>query len=110
MPRNFDQQRAQLAQGVGNGNVNKEAFPAISHTKQINNKNKMHSRTQDDYEVNDAEKGAKENAAYEIDAEKKAEPKENGSAETKEQKWVSNYVPYGDYPKGNVVYVKEVRY
>ena len=70
----------------------------------------MHSRTQDDYEVNDAEKGAKENAAYEIDAEKKAEPKENGSAETKEQKWVSNYVPYGDYPKGNVVYVKEVRY
>jgi len=69
-----------------------------------------------DYNVNTVEKGGNENRAYEIEAERKvsaapesndkAEDKSNKTAET-EQKWVSNYVPYGDYPKGNIVYVKE---
>merc|ERR1712150_399718 len=69
------------------------------------------------YNVNSVEKGGNENRAYEIEAERKvsaapesndkAEDKSNKTAET-EQKWVSNYVPYGDYPKGNIVYVKEV--
>jgi len=69
-----------------------------------------------DYNVNTVEKGGNENRAYEIEAERKVsaapesndkvEDKSNKTAET-EQKWVSNYVPYGDYPKGNIVYVKE---
>ena len=74
-------------------------------------------RIASDYNVNTVEKGGNENRAYEIEAERKvsaapesndkAEDKSNKTAET-EQKWVSNYVPYGDYPKGNIVYVKEV--
>ena len=67
--------------------------------------------------MNAVEKGGNENRAYEIEAEKKvsAAPESNDKTEDKskqtaenEQKWVSNYVPYGDYPKGNIVYVKEV--
>jgi len=70
------------------------------------------------YNVNAVEKGGNENRAYEIEAERKvnqtapesndktAEDKSKQTAEN-EQKWVSNYVPYGDYPKGNIVYVKE---
>lgn len=72
--------------------------------------------TKDNYEVNDAEKG-KENTAY----DNESEPKKNGEtpaqqnqgqngstpAASGDEKWVSNYVPFGDYPKGNIVYVKE---
>jgi hypothetical protein len=79
---------------------------------------KLIFRNKDDYDVNnegkgDAEKG-RENKAFDNEAEaaKKAAAAttstvaQNGSQS--DQKWVSNYVPYGDYPKGNVVYVKEV--
>jgi len=73
--------------------------------------------TQDNYDVNnDAEKG-KENKAYDNEAEaKKGESASNGQqsqqngstpAANGDEKWVSNYVPFGDYPKGNIVYVKE---
>ena len=72
--------------------------------------------SQDNYEVNDAEKGGKENTAFdnESDTTKKdqSQQQQNGTttANGKEQdeKWVQNYVPFGDYPKGNIVYVKEV--
>jgi len=73
----------------------------------------------DNYRVNNIERGTtggKENKAYEIDAEKKTnnqtdaqDPSKTNGAPGTDQKWVSNYVPYGDYPKGNIVYVKEVR-
>ena len=66
--------------------------------------------------MNDAEKGGKENTAFdnESDTTKKdqSQQQQNGTttANGKEQdeKWVQNYVPFGDYPKGNIVYVKEV--
>jgi len=71
----------------------------------------------DNYRVNNIERGTtggKENKAYEIDAEKKTnnqtdaqDPSKTNGAPGTDQKWVSNYVPYGDYPKGNIVYVKE---
>ena len=67
--------------------------------------------------MNAVEKGGNENRAYEIEAEKKVSAAQESNDKTEEkskqtaeneQKWVSNYVPYGDYPKGNIVYVKEV--
>jgi len=73
----------------------------------------------DNYEVNkDAEKG-KENTAFDhADDSKKngveSQPsqQQNGTTaletDTGDEKWGSNYVPFGDYPaKGNIVYVKE---
>ncbi len=62
-------------------------------------------------EAKDAEKGGRDNKAYNSDETKKSAAV-NGAASTSggDQKWVNNYVPYGDYPKGNVVYVKEVRW
>jgi len=68
----------------------------------------------DNYEVNDAEKGGKENTAFdnESDTNKKdqTQQQQNGTPATgkEDEKWVQNYVPFGDYPKGNIVYVKEV--
>jgi len=71
----------------------------------------------DNYRVNNVERGVaggKENKAYENEAEKKTnnqtdaqDPSKTNGAPGTDQKWVSNYVPYGDYPKGNIVYVKE---
>ena len=67
----------------------------------------------------DAEKG-KENTAFDhADDSKKngveSQPsqQQNGTTaletDTGDEKWGSNYVPFGDYPaKGNIVYVKEV--
>ena len=83
----------------------------------IINNHLLHPSIASNYNVNAVEKGGNENRAYEIEAEKKvsAAPESNDKTEDKskqtaenEQKWVSNYVPYGDYPKGNIVYVKEV--
>jgi len=75
--------------------------------------------TQDNYEVNkDAEKG-KENTAFDKEESKRngtekaqQSQQQNGSATTQQtdtgvKNWESNYVPFGDYPKGNIVYVKE---
>jgi len=83
----------------------------------------LNKGAKDNYEVNDAEKG-KENVAYDTTAE--TETKKNGELQSQpgqppagqeqngttpnasgDEKWVSNYVPFGDYPKGNIVYVKE---
>merc|ERR1711997_92785 len=71
----------------------------------------------DNYEVNDAEKG-KENNAFD-DETKKTEgsgpsgtqqsSQQNGSSAQSnggDEKWMNNYVPFNDYPKGNIVYVK----
>ena len=64
--------------------------------------------------MNDAEKGGKENTAFdnESDTNKKdqTQQQQNGTPATgkEDEKWVQNYVPFGDYPKGNIVYVKEV--
>jgi len=73
----------------------------------------------DNYEVNkDSEKG-KENTAFDhADDSKKngveSQPsqQQNGTSaletDNGDEKWGSNYVPFGDYPaKGNIVYVKE---
>lgn len=71
----------------------------------------------DNYEVNkDAEKG-QENTAFDGENSKKnggenqQSQQQNGSSTqqtgTGDEKWMSNYVPFGDYPKGNIVYVKE---
>merc|ERR1711878_41607 len=69
------------------------------------------SKSQDNYEVNkDAEKG-KENTAFDGEESKRngtENQQQNGSsssqqAGTGDEKWVSNYVPFGDYPKGNTV-------
>ena len=88
--------------------------------QKINRKFKLvFFRSKDNYEVNDAEKGGKENTAFdnESDTTKKeqSQQQQNGSTTTtangkdgQDEKWVQNYVPFGDYPKGNIVYVKEV--
>merc|ERR1711920_647457 len=65
----------------------------------------------DNYEVNDAEKG-KENNAFD-DETKKTESggpsgtQQNGSSAQSngggDEKWMNNYVPFNDYPKGNIV-------
>jgi len=69
----------------------------------------------DNYDVNkDTEKG-QENTAFDGDNSRKnggeSSQQQNGSAAQQagsgDEKWVSNYVPFGDYPKGNIVYVKE---
>ena len=70
----------------------------------------------DNYDVNkDTEKG-QENTAFDGDNSRKnggeSSQQQNGSTQpgaSGDEKWVSNYVPFGDYPKGNIVYVKEVR-
>ncbi len=76
----------------------------------------VHFRSQKEYDVNeakDAEKGGRDNKAYSGEEARKAAAVNGSSGGSSsgsgDQKWVSNYVPYGDYPKGNVVYVKEVR-
>ena len=64
------------------------------------------SFSKNNYEVNkDAEKG-KENTAFDHgESSKKTGGEQNGSsapsAGTGNEKWVSNYVPFGDFPKGN---------
>ena len=75
--------------------------------------------SQDNYQVNkDAEKG-KENTAFDKEESKRngtekaqQSQQQNGSStqqtDTGVKNWESNYVPFGDYPKGNIVYVKEV--
>jgi len=73
----------------------------------------------DNYEVNkDAEKG-KENTAFDhaddskkngVDSKPTQQQNGNSTLQTvpdNDEKWDSNYVPFGDYPKGNIVYVKE---
>jgi len=68
----------------------------------------------DNYDVNkDTEKG-QENTAFDGDNSRKnggeSSQQQNGSTQpgaSGDEKWVSNYVPFGDYPKGNIVYVKE---
>merc|ERR1711923_680171 len=69
----------------------------------------------DNYDVNkDAEKG-QENTAFDGENSKKSggenSQQQNGSSAQQsgsgDEKWMSNYVPFGDYPKGNIVYVKE---
>ena len=64
------------------------------------------SFSKNNYEVNkDAEKG-RENTAFDHgESSKKTGGEQNGStappAGTGNEKWVSNYVPFGDFPKGN---------
>ena len=71
--------------------------------------NSHYRTTVGNYDVNNTEKGGQENKAYETDPNKKSEAQTDGKpAGENDPKWVSNYVPYGDYPKGNIVYVKEV--
>lgn len=69
----------------------------------------------DNYDVNkDTEKG-QENTAFDAENSRKNggenSQQPNGSSSQQsgsgDEKWVSNYVPFGDYPKGNIVYVKE---
>jgi len=70
----------------------------------------------DNYEVNDAEKGGKENTAFDNESDSKKDQQQQqqtngttaGTSGKEDEKWVQNYVPFGDYPKGNIVYVKEV--
>jgi len=64
------------------------------------------NKSKNNYEVNkDAEKG-RENTAFDHgESSKKTGGEQNGStappAGTGNEKWVSNYVPFGDFPKGN---------
>jgi len=63
------------------------------------------NKSKNNYEVNkDAEKG-KENTAFDHGESSKKTGEQNGStaqpAGTGDEKWVSNYVPFGDFPKGN---------
>merc|ERR1711920_699456 len=73
----------------------------------------------DNYEVNDAEKG-KENNAFDDETKKTESGGPSGTQQSSQQngssaqsngggdeKWMNNYVPFNDYPKGNIVYVKE---
>jgi len=75
----------------------------------------INNSCKDNYDVNkDTEKG-QENTAFDGDNSRKnggeSSQQQNGSAAQQagsgDEKWVSNYVPFGDYPKGNIVYVKE---
>ena len=45
----------------------------------------------------DVEKGSKDNKAFETVERSNVTPTKDSS----DEKWVKNYVPYGDYPKGN---------
>jgi len=74
------------------------------------------NKSSSNYEVNkDAEKGGQENTAFDGENARKSggeqSQQQNGSSSQQsgsgDEKWVSNYVPFGDYPKGNIVYVKE---
>ena len=61
--------------------------------------------SKNNYEVNkDAEKG-KENTAFDHGESSKKTGEQNGStaqpAGPGGEKWVSNYVPFGDFPNGN---------
>ena len=66
--------------------------------------------------MNDAEKGGKENTAFDNESDSKKDQQQQqqtngttaGTSGKEDEKWVQNYVPFGDYPKGNIVYVKEV--
>jgi len=75
----------------------------------------LNKSCKDNYDVNkDAEKG-QENTAFDGENSRKSggenSQQQNGSSAQQsgsgDEKWVSNYVPFGDYPKGNIVYVKE---
>ena len=76
----------------------------------------IYFRNKDNYEVNDAEKGGKENTAFDNESDSKKDQQQQqqtngttaGTSGKEDEKWVQNYVPFGDYPKGNIVYVKEV--
>jgi len=64
------------------------------------------NKSKNNYEVNkDAEKGGKENTAFDHGESSKKTGEQNGStalpAGPGDEKWVSNYVPFGDFPKGN---------
>ena len=68
--------------------------------------------------MNDAEKGGKENTAFDNESDSKKDQQQQqqqqngttaGTSGKEDEKWVQNYVPFGDYPKGNIVYVKEVK-
>jgi len=63
------------------------------------------NKSKNNYEVNkDAEKG-KENTAFDHGESSKKTGEQNGStaqpAGPGGEKWVSNYVPFGDFPNGN---------
>jgi len=58
------------------------------------------NKSKDNYEVNkDAEKG-KENAAFDHGEASKNQQNGSSAPAPGSEKWVSNYVPFGDFPKG----------